>query len=392
MISKTRLVVYCGVLLAVITLISDLGGAYSTLKNVWLAIHDFQISALYLLILIPLIGYIVYLHLCRETTHPSAVVSIENAGQYYQQIQAQFISAKQHIVVVNLEKDWVFPLIVSLAIARSRNCAVSVIYSQEPHERYRLLELIGCEVVKITSKTEKDHFVGVLSDPDHLINCRATIRTASLGEAVYGRYYFSAFDHYVISASWSHLKNIMRSIALEPQQTALPLKYLPTFVEVSNEEIITRLKTVRFYNHAQISMQEVHISDTRPVSRFIPRFKYYQVQEIIRLYQEKGWALFRPSGFVLASGKTSILVPPVLEEHEGVLYVAEGHTRLYAMLESGQKTIFAIVVRGVSTSLPMEPTTWGKVTLVDEKKKEGDIKLARSIETCTHARVWERVS
>jgi hypothetical protein len=55
---------------------------------------------------------------------------------------------------------------VGEAVSLTRGCAVSVVYFHEDHERYRLLELLGCEVFKFSSETEKSRFVGVLSDAD----------------------------------------------------------------------------------------------------------------------------------------------------------------------------------------------------------------------------------
>lgn len=384
---KKQIAWAAGIGAGAITLLSDLGGAYTAVKDSLSAAYGLHVSILWSLALLPPLGWLAYLAMRQHRPHAADVVSIDNAGEFFEKIQGQLTSAKRDIIAVGLEKDWVFPLVISIAIARSRNREISVAYFQEFHERYKLLELLGCNVVKLLSDKERDRFCGVLSDADDILNCRATVRTARKSEAIYGRHYFSALDFGVISASTSHLRALLRGVSPSPTPP-VENKYVPQFVEVAESEVLSRLKAVRFYDRAQFSFQDVSVADTHPVSSFVSRFKLNQVKDIIRLYEEKGWALFRPSGITLSNGKTSILVPPILEEHDGAFYVAEGHTRLFALRDMGIRTVRAVLIRGVSAELPMTPTTWRKVSVLSEKREKGNPQLARYIETGMHAGVW----
>lgn len=164
--------------------------------------------------------------------------------------------------------------------------------------------------------------------------------------------------------------------------------YTPTIVEASDEELISRLRNVKFYRNSQISIEDVKIEDVNPVSSFVVRYKLNHAYKLIQLYEEKDWKLFRPSGIKLANGNISLIVPPVIEEHDGHLYVYEGHSRLYMLKEMGHKKVKAVVVRKVSAELPMKPTTWRKVKIVDEKIELRNVQLARYIETTVHSEVW----
>lgn len=90
----------------------------------------------------------------------------------------------------------------------------------------------------------------------------------------------------------------------------------------------------------------------------------------------------------MANGKTSPLIPPVIEIHNGRMYVTEGHTRLHTLREEGIDKVLVAVVRGIDTQLPTEPCSWRNVAVVDDKKEKGNPKLARYIETGTHQGVW----
>jgi hypothetical protein len=387
--TKKLLAWITGVGAGAIALVSDVGGAFTALRDAVTTLHAIQVSLLWPIGLAALIGLLLIFATRRRRPQSADVASLENNGQFYEKIQSQLCAAKREVVVVGLEKEWVFPLVVSVAIARSRNCKISVGFFHENHERYRLLELLGCEVVKLVSEKESDRFVGVLSDPDDILNCRATVRTARQSETIYGRHYFSALDYWAITASNAHIRGVLRSHN-QNASASIASRHAPQFVEVADADVLALLKNVRFYDRAQLSFQDVVIAETRPVSSFVSRFKLNQVQSIIRLYEEKGWALFRPCGVTLANGNTSPLIPPVVEEHDGSLYVAEGHTRLFLLRRKGIKTVRAVVVRGVETDLPMTPTTWRRVDIVDDKREKGDPRLARYIETSTHSGVWAK--
>ncbi len=383
--NKKNVIWLLGIGAASIAIINDLGGAMSLAKTVLSAAYEVEISLVWsLLLLLPLTWFAV-LAMRPNTPHAADVVSIDNSGQFFEKIQSQIVGAKREVIAIGLEKDWVFPMIPSIAIARCKDRTISVGYFDEFHERYRLLEMLGCQVTKLDSQQERDRFCGLLSDPEDILNCRATVRTARKNEAIYGRHYFSALDFGVILASCLHLRNLL------PDDRGVAASHIPELVEVEETVVLALLRAVRFYDRANFAFEEVSISDTRPVSSYVSKFKLQQASDIVQLYDERGWSLFRPCGMTLQNGNTSVWVPPVLEEHDGELYIAEGHSRLFTLRKRAIKSVRAIVVRGVAADLPMKPTVWRKVSVVDEKREKGNPQLARYIETSTHLGVWGKI-
>ncbi|HEY6803602.1 MAG TPA: hypothetical protein VI306_08490 [Pyrinomonadaceae bacterium] len=86
---------------------------------------------------------------------------------------------------------------------------------------------------------------------------------------------------------------------------------------VKEEDLISKLKNVRFYGSASIKFEDVKVDEVYPVSHHVVSFKLIQIKELIGIYKEKGWALFHPCAIKLKNGKESIVIPPVLEEHDG---------------------------------------------------------------------------
>lgn len=110
------------------------------------------------------------------------------------------------------------------------------------------------------------------------------------------------------------------------------------------------------------------------------------------MYLQNGWALFRPAGITLANGKTSLLNPPVVEEHRGKLYVAEGHHHLYTLQRDGVKSTRVAVAQGIKVDLPMSPTSWRRAKLVSEEREKGNPQIARYIETHCQQGLWSETA
>lgn len=365
----------------VMAVLADVGGAYAILKATAVELWRTEISTLWATLIVPVTAAAVYWVARSPIRHLPDVKSVDTVGQFYERVQEQITAAKEEILVVGLEKDWVFPLVVSVAIARARDVSVTVVYFEEFHERYNLLKLLGCVVKRVEINSEQQRMAGVFTDSNQILTCRATVRTGRPSEAIFGRYYFSSLDFAIIRSTAAHLRQ-------EYGATLEPDAYRPQIVEVPDEDLIERLRNVRFYERAQIQIKNISISDTRPVSSFVVRYKLNQVLEVIRLYEDNGWALFRPAGILLENGMTSLIVPPIVEEHDGQLYVAEGHSRLYALAQRGQETARVVIVRDVSADLPMQPTRWRNVIVGEEKNEKRDPQLARYIETATHVGIW----
>jgi hypothetical protein len=291
-----------------------------------------------------------------------------------------FFDAQHQVLVTGMDKDWIFHLIFSVYVIRNKRLNVAIICTDGGHERYRLLELMGCRVHRVENATVE----GVIVDSEEIRHARALLRCPRASESIAGRYYHSSPDWYAINASF--YRALGAYFSAEQKQ---PEPFVPELQEVSDETLIKALQNVRFYREARITIEDIDVKDTFPSSKFIAKYKLVQIQELFDVFQRNRWQPFRPCGFTLANGKISLVIPPVLEEHNGKLYVAEGHTRIYFLLKRvrGQR-LTAAIVRGVDQPLPLTPTRWNSVTEVDEKQEPRIADLARFIETSTHEGVW----
>lgn len=111
------------------------------------------------------------------------------------------VNARKRVLVVGLGKDWIFPLVISLFVARSKGVSIDVISYSSYHERYRLLELLGCNVYQVDPEKIHLPIEGALADPNQILFCCAALRNPREKENVYGKYYYGSLDHYVIRST-----------------------------------------------------------------------------------------------------------------------------------------------------------------------------------------------
>jgi len=317
---------------------------------------------------------------------------IRNRGHFYSRLQEMIVNARKRVIVLGLEKDWIFPLVISIFVARSKGVAIDVVYYEAYHERYRFLELLGCNVYHADREKVELPIEGALSDPEQILFCCAALCNPRGKESVYGKYYNGTVDHFAIRASYQLARNIieraLEDASSDEQSRTASGEFVPEVILVPEEELIRILHNVRFYGSATITIDNANVNDIRPVSDYIVNFKLQQIKEMIYLYNQRGWPLFVPCAIRLGNKNASIVVPPIVEEHDGTLYIAEGHTRMFALRDMGIKQARVVIVRGVKKALPLEPTTWSKVTVVDEKYEHRNTELARHIESTVHQGTW----
>jgi hypothetical protein len=333
-----------------------------------------------LLVVVLLVAALFVVYRRHRNFPASERISVSNEGQFFERTLQLFFGAQERVIVSGLAKDWVFHLVVAVYIARRKQIRFDIICADGHHERYRLLELLGCRVHRV----EAVNVEGVLADPAEIRHARALLRCPRPSENIAGRYYHSSPDWFAINSSF---QSALTSMVIAPDTEGE--EFAPQLQAVPHETLIGALTRVPFYRDARVTIEEVSLNDTFPSSRFIARYKLIQVAKLVEVFEQERWPLFRPCGIALANAKTSLVIPPVLEEHDGKLYVAEGHTRLYFLRTRLQHSkVVAAVVRGVTKPLPLEPTHWRNVTEVDLKDEHRNAELARYIESSTHQGVW----
>ncbi|HMT09673.1 MAG TPA: hypothetical protein PKA82_16865 [Pyrinomonadaceae bacterium] len=395
--SKTLILAAIGVIASVGIGIGIFNDYVTFFKMIWewldplIGLLTFQVPLWIVLLQIVLVFVALIILIPRlRTVSSDKSTLLENKGQYYERFQNILVTAQKEILLTGLEKDWIFPLFLSLFTARNKGVAVKVIYYNDEHERHYLLKLLGCKVYRANPGVKESSFQAVIADPNEIFHCRAIIRNPrEKGKDTYGRYYFGSHDYFAIRS----LAILFERLKEESEERFADETHgEPQLEELKEDFLFQRLKRVKFYTNAELSLEEVNPFEVLPTSGFVVPFKLNQVREVLRIHKEEGWSLFKIYGVKLGNGNVSVVVPPVVEEHDGRFYLAEGHSRFYTARQMNIKSVIAVVVRGVKEPLPRRPTKWSLVEVADEKKDTRDIELARYIESHAHYGTWSRAS
>ena len=136
-----------------------------------------------------------------------------NYGQFLERLQVMLTEAQHNVIVIGLDKEWVFPLVITLALARSRNINIKVAFRGHAHQRYRLLAFLGCEVFLLSDPSEIAPFKGVIVDPDEILYCRA-MALVPRNEGYLARYYNGSPDYPVIAATYEHADKLISNATI----------------------------------------------------------------------------------------------------------------------------------------------------------------------------------
>ena len=142
------------------------------------------------------------------------------------------------------------------------------------------------------------------------------------------------------------------------------------FRQISEGEIINMLKNEVIYESADLSYEDVELSKLYLMNPFIRALKYKQISLLFDVYGSNQIDRFGSAAFVFNNGKDSIIGPPLVEEHNGKLYVIEGNTRCTYAYRHGMKSLRMVVARKVNKPLPCNPddiSTVDQVNITDKK-------------------------
>ena len=155
------------------------------------------------------------------------------------------------------------------------------------------------------------------------------------------------------------------------------------------DEIILRLKSRHIYREGEFEYRRFH------PKKFIRRSNLFDASNATRFDCCGVCILARvvrynePLVVRLRRGAFSLITPPVVEEHNGKLIVAEGHTRQFESLNSKESEILRDCWPAISRSpLPSDAGEWKEVAVTDEDVDSGAppdrLEFARRIESLTH--------
>lgn len=139
---------------------------------------------------------------------------------------------------------------------------------------------------------------------------------------------------------------------------------------VQESEIIGKLRNEAIYATADLSFEEVKLSELCFMNPLIRALKYKQISLLFDAYGSKQIDQFGSAAFVFNNGKESLIGPPLVEEHNGKKYVIEGNTRCSYAYRHGMNTLRMVVARNVSKQLPCsqdDVSTIEQIIITDKK-------------------------
>jgi hypothetical protein len=242
------------------------------------------------------------------------------------------------------------------------------------------LSSLGCKINFVDEEKIRRNFRGVIAAPNSKVSCQAIYlfddQNPIFANHYYGETYFPA-----IKLFFREVEECLNLPTWSIERNGQLLT--PEIDNETEQSILDRMKKITFYRDASFEFREVTIDEIIPVSSFVEKFKLNQAREIFQMYKRKNLPMFHPIAIKFANGSSSTILPPVLEEKNGRLYVAEGHSRLYYLWKQDCKSkVRVIVVQGVDKFFTTIPTVWDKVILSPDKIPQGENGqlLARNIE------------
>ena len=370
-------------LILVIPLLLSITGNIMTPEVKELASSSVPLWVVVIIIIIPsLIAY--FYHAYRNLPKSPAKNSVQSLGEMLCLLQKGLENSTVEVWICLIDKSWFFTLIPSIAMCRSRGIAVTAfVESSNLRRRYRLLKLLGGQVIPVEVSNGHYFFSGVVIDPHDSHHGTAIALSVKPELGSFAQAYECPHDYYAIKSFASLMNKMLGNKGADSKH-----QYIPEFHKIGESGIYEKLKKVRFYKEATFSFEEINIDNVRPISASVQTVKIRQANALINLYEKNGWRLFEPAAIRLSNNDDSLLVPPVVEVHDGELVIAEGHSRLYALMKKGHRKAYVIVVRGVSEKPAQDPINWKKVDERLEKKDIISAGLARHIETTAHIDVW----
>ena len=139
-----------------------------------------------------------------------------------------------------------------------------------------------------------------------------------------------------------------------------------------------------------MQIEDVTLKDSFSISLAARTYRFRQVDLMHEIFIQNKLELFDCAAVDFSNGTSSVITPPVAEIHNGRTVFIEGNTRALHSHCAGRKTMKALVVRGVNTSLPAKEIPLGDVFLCHLKlpaawrQLSWNYKAFRNIEAAMH--------
>lgn len=231
--------------------------------------------------------------------------------------------------------------------------------------RRRILVELGCPLIQKDSLP----FYGYIINSNNE-DAFAIIDNLNNVSGSYAKYYYGKEEKLVISLLKSELFRIEDPHPLLKTKVGqISLSYSKNI----EEELVSKLKNTKQYqaDKVSINMEQVEVEKLIFVTQYIRGYKYRQIDQLYNLYKDYGFECFHPVKLHFNDNSSSLITPPVVEEHNGEYLVIEGNTRIYYAYRNKIEKIFVAVVRNVNSPLPSTGRFKIEQVILTDKDKTG---------------------
>lgn len=321
--------------------------------------------------------------------YPSDIMPIlHNEEQMHSMVSYLSIENHEEICVCCENTYWCWSLFLSVVKWIQEKTKVYVFTNKfiqpkfeiEENSRRRMLKAMGCVLREVDNPTLCGFFFS-----DNGIWSGITYQL--IDKAFSGTYFKNRLLDPIISELLTKLKTDNNINDNAKTNSAKKIKI--SIKEVNEGDILSRLRDEKIYANANLSFEDVELTNLNFMNPLIRALKYKQISQLFDVYGSNQIDKFGSAAFVFDNGKESLIGPPLVEEHNNKFYVIEGNTRCTYAYRHGLTKLRMVVARNVDKQLPCrqdETTNIEQIIITDkkimgaERYDEFDYSLFRHIE------------
>lgn len=289
-----------------------------------------------------------------------------HSNQYLMKVASY--SCEHHDEILCLLDDYkkVFKLFLTILKWRNKSSKISIyIYEKGPYGNadfdyvVRLLSHMGIHVYVVKKE------LPVLGYFFYVSNRWRSIIVDKMDMTYKAQLYNSDFESKMMGLYAKSLKT------LRNRHAYFDLSHI-SLKSVDLVNMIRSLKNVSQYRDCEISFRKMKIEALSFMHDFVYGYKYRAMDELVRLYNEAGIDVFSPAELVLAENRTSIVTPPIIEEHDSEYVVISGLTRLFYAYKQHINDVVVAVVKKCQYATPSN----GRFKVADLRIKDSPLDLS----------------
>lgn len=301
-------------------------------------------------------------------SHPfDSLRVLHTEEQMYSMVSYLSIEKHDEICVCCENTYWCWSLFLSVAkwihdktrVVIFTNREIASRFKVEEESRRRMLVAMGCVFREVDNLPMNGFFF-----LDNNIWSGITFKKED--QTFNGAYFKNRILDSIISELLNKLKSDNNITVNSKRNTIAKINIKP----VIESEIIDKLRNEATYSTADLSFEEVKLSELCFMNPLIRALKYKQISLLFDAYGSKNINHFGSAAFVFNNDKESLIGPPLVEEHNGKMYVIEGNTRCTYAYRHGMDTLRMVVARNVNKQLPCnqdDVSTIEQIIITDKK-------------------------